>query len=61
MNEESLPPQPGRITRYVSHNRAEFVTDAGVRYTVNVGPGAVKDGERGMLRSYDHGKGFTRS
>ncbi len=56
-----MPPQAGRITRYVSHNRAEFVTDKGVRYEVNVGPDAVRPGERGFLRSYDHGKGFTRS
>ena len=60
MSKESLPPQAGRITHYVSHNRAEFLTDKGVRYEVNVGPDAVKPGECGVLRSYDHGKGFTR-
>jgi hypothetical protein len=57
---ENQRPQPGRITRQISHNRAEFLTDNGVRYEVNVGPGTVKQGERGVLRSYDHGKAFTR-
>lgn len=60
MNGENQKPQNARVVRQVSHNRALVETDKGVRYTVNTGPDAVKPGERGVLRSFDHGRGFTK-